>query len=274
MQDLPGVGKGLQDHCHFPMSAVLKEHVRPPNPIRPGSDALAAARSQFAENGTGPLSYVNGSYVMGFLKDAELYESEEFKALDSRTREHLLKSTVPSWEFSTGLPLLGPPPPGPARQYLVSLGVLMNPQSRGSVTLQSSDPTQPALFDPRLMTHSYDRKVLTTAARRILEFMKTPSIAETIERPANMPASDSEEDVLAFVQLNLKSTWHMSGTAKMGDVGDEMAVVNTEFVVRGVEGLRVVDLSVLPFLLNMHPVAAAYVMGEVAAKAIGRLCGA
>jgi choline dehydrogenase-like flavoprotein len=206
---------------------------------------------------------------MGFLKDAELYQSEEFKDLDVKTQEHLLKDTVPAWELSTGLPLLRPPPPGPPREYMVSIGVLMNPQSRGTVSLKSSDPQESAIFDPRIMTHPYDRKVLTTAAKRILEFMATPSIAETIEKPASMPDSDSEEDILSFVRSNLGSTWHMSGTCKMGLEGDRLAVVDKEFRVRGVTGLRVVDLSVLPVLVNAHPVGAAYVMGEVAASVMG-----
>ncbi|KAF2830662.1 oxidoreductase [Ophiobolus disseminans] len=272
VHDLPGVGKNLQDHCHFPISAVLKEGIREPN-LQPGSDVLATARLDFAADGTGPLSYVNGSYVMGFLKDSVVYESKEFKSLDARTQAHLQKATVPLWEFGTGLPLLGPPPPGPPRQYLVNIGVLMNPQSRGVVTLQNSDPKEPALFDPRLMSHPYDEKVLKTAAKRILAFMKTPAIATTIDKPANMPPSDSDEDVLAFVKLNLKSTWHMSGTCKMGGEEDEMAVVNAKFEVRGVERLKVVDLSVLPFLVNAHPVAAAYLVGELAAKSIAECYG-
>jgi choline dehydrogenase-like flavoprotein len=274
VHDLPGVGKNLQDHCHFPLTAILKNHVRPPNPLRPGSDVLTAARSTFASDGTGPLSYVNGSYVMGFLKDTELYNSDEFKSLDTHTQAHLLKPTVPAWELGTGLPLLGPPLPGPPKQYLVNIGVLMNPQSRGVVTLQSSHAREPALFDPRLLTHPYDRKVLITAAKSIMAFLKTPCIAETIASPGNMPASDSDEDVLAFVKLNLKSTWHMSGTCKMGGKEDGAAVVDAEFGARGLDGLRVVDLSVLPFLVNAHPVAAAYLVGEIAAKVVGERYGA
>lgn len=270
VQELPGVGNNLQDHCHFPISAVLKEGVKTPNQLTPGSDFLAAARSRFATDSTGLLSYVNGSYVMGFLKDSELYESTEFKNLDARTQAHLQKATVPSWEFSTGLPLLSPPPPGPPRQYIVNLAVLMNPQSRGTASLQSSDPREPALFDPKFISHPYDRKVLVTATKRVLAFMKTPSIAATIEKPAMMPASDSDEDVLAFVKSSVRSTWHMSGTCKMGTAEDEAAVVDSQFNVRGVKGLRVVDLSVLPFLVNAHPVAAAYLVGEIAAKAIGK----
>lgn len=271
--DLPGVGNNLQDHCHFPITAVLKPGVREPNTLRPGSDALTTARAQFAQDGTGLLTYVNGSYVMGFLKDTEIYQSEEFSNLDAKTQEHLSKDTVPAWELSTGLPLLAPPPPGPPREYMVSIGVLMNPQSRGTVSLKSSNPRESALFDPRFMTHPYDRKVLTTAAKRILDIMATPSIASTIEEPLSMPDSESEEDILSFVRSKLGSTWHMSGTCKMGEEEDHMAVVDGEFRVRGVKGLRVVDLSVLPVLVNAHPVGAAYVMGEVAASVMGEEFG-
>lgn len=255
---------------------TLKDSVREPNNLKPGSDALAAARAQLAKDGTGPLTSVNGNYIMGFLKEDAVYASPEFAALDEPTRTHLLKPTVPTWEFSTGLPVLGPPRPGPPRQYLNSLGVLMNPQSRGSVTLQSADPTVPALFNPNLLTHPYDRRVLITAAKRILAFHATPSIAATIETPYSAPVnaagepSEDDEDILAFLKKSVKSTWHMSGTCKMGVEGDEGAVVDTAFRVKGVEGLRVVDLSVLPLLVNSHPVATAYALGEIAAKVLGK----
>ncbi|KAF2036546.1 glucose-methanol-choline oxidoreductase [Setomelanomma holmii] len=246
VQDLAGVGRNLQDHCHYPISAVLKE-------------------------GTGPLSYVNNSYVLGFLKDVALYDTDEFRSLAPETKVHLQKGTVPCWELGTGVPKLGPPPPGPPRQYLTSIGVLMNPQSRGVVSLRSADPREPALFDPKVMSHPYDRKVLITAGKRILEFMKTPSIAKTIEGPANMPASESDEDILAFIKQNLKSTWHMSCTCKMGSEEDESAVVNSDFAVKKVQGLRVVDLSVLPALVNAHPVGAGYLMGEMVARVFAAL---
>lgn len=268
VQDLQYVGKNLQDHCHFPVTVVVRDSTREPNKLRPGSDVLAAARAEFAQGGTGPLAYVNGSYILGFLKDESLYSSEEFQSLDQQTREHLKKPTIPSWEFCTGLPLLGPPPPGPPRQFLSSVAVLMNPQSRGIVKLQSTDPRQPALFDPRLMTDPYDQKVLVAAAELVLSFLKTPSIAATIEAPAKMPASDSKEDILDFIKANLKSTWHMSGTCKMGLGEHDEAVVDPQFRVRGIEGLRVVDLSVSPFLVNAHPVACAYAVGKIAAETI------
>lgn len=270
VQDLPGVGQNLQDHCHFPITAYLKPGVRSPNRTPPASEALASTRAQFARHGTGELSYVNGSYILGFLKEPPIYETEEFKSLHIETQTHLKRPTVPTWELGTGLPLLGPPPPGPPREFMVSIGVLMNPQSRGTVTLQSSNPKDDALFDPKLMTHPYDRRVLITAGQRIMKFMKSPAIAETIDKPLNMPDSDSDEDVLAFVRKNLRSTWHMSGTCKMGREDDEMAVVDANFSVRGLEGLRVVDLSVLPVLLNAHPVGAAYLIGEMAGKTIGK----
>lgn len=273
MRDLPGVGQNLQDHCHFPVTAYLKPGIRTPNKVPPGSDALASARAQFTRDGTGELSYVNGSYILGFLKEHSVYDTEEFESLDMETQIHLKQPTVPTWELGTGLPLLGPPPPGPPREFMVSIGVLMNPQSRGTVTLRSSDPRDDALFDPKLMTHPYDKRVLITAGQKMMNWMKSPAIAETIERPLNMPDSDSAEDVLAFVRKNLRSTWHMSGTCKMGSKGDETAVVDSNFAVGGIDGLKVVDLSVLPVLLNAHPVGAAYLIGNMAGKVIGEQYG-
>jgi choline dehydrogenase-like flavoprotein len=272
VHDLPGVGQNLQDHCHFPINAFVKEGSKLPNHLRPGSAALTEARERFAKDGSGPLSYVNSAYVMGFLKEPSIYESAAFKELDAQTQAHLKKATVPSWELGTGMPGVRPQQ-GPPKQLMNAIGVLMNPQSRGVVRLQSADAREPALFDPKYMSHPYDQKVLVTAGKAILAFFQSPSIAATIEAPANMPASDSDEDVLAFVKANVGSTWHMSGTCKMGTEADELAVVDSRFGVKGVEGLRVVDLSVLPFLVNAHPVASAYLVGEMGAAVVGKQYG-
>lgn len=254
------------------MIAIIKEGSRLPNALRPGSHALAEAREKFAKDGSGPLAHVNGTCVLGYLKETSIYESAEFKSLDARTQAHLQKATVPSWELTAGLPAVRLQQ-GSSKQFMAAVGVVMNPQSRGVVRLQSADASEPALFDPRHMSHPYDQKVLVTAAKAVLAWFESPAIAATIEGPAALPASESDEDVLAFVKMNLHSTWHMSGTCKMGIEGDEMAVVDSQFSVKGVEGLRVADLSVLPFLVNAHPVAAAYLVGELATGVVGKQYG-
>ncbi|XMA11131.1 hypothetical protein WAI453_003922 [Rhynchosporium graminicola] len=64
------------------------------------------------------------------------------------------------------------------------------------------------------------------------------------------------------------SSWHMCSTTRMGKKGDEGAVVDTDFRVRGVQNLRVADLSVLPLLPNNHTQSTAYLVGETAAEKI------
>jgi choline dehydrogenase-like flavoprotein len=108
-----------------------------------------------------------------------------------------------------------------------------------------------------------------TAATRILEFMQTSSIAEIAEKPAITPALNKDEDILTQVRKKLRSTWHMSGTCKMGLREDETAVLVSKFAVRGVDRLKVADLGVLLFLVNTHPVAAVYLVGVMAATVIG-----
>ena len=91
-------------------------------------------------------------------------------------------------------------------------------------------------------------------------------MAANIDFAVDVPASDSDDDVLDYWSKNATSTWHPSCTVKMGN--DEEACVGSDFRLRGLQGMRVVDLSVLPFLLNCHPVSIAYLVGEIAAEKI------
>lgn len=81
------------------------------------------------------------------------------------------------------------------------------------------------------------------------------------------PVDDSDDAIWKHIKGNLHSSWHMSGTAKMGPNESE-AVVDSRFNVFGVERLRVVDMSACPFVINAHIQAAAYIVGEIAAEVL------
>lgn len=93
-------------------------------------------------------------------------------------------------------------------------------------------------------------------------------MATNIDFAVDVPASNQDDDILAYWSSRAASTWHPSCTVKMGNNKDEKACVGSDFRVRGLQGLRVVDLSVLPFLLSCHPVSIAYFIGEIAAEKI------
>jgi choline dehydrogenase-like flavoprotein len=85
-----------------------------------------------------------------------------------------------------------------------------------------------------------------------------------------VPRSESDEDMWDFVQNRVTTTWHMSGTARMGpkESRDEMDVVDPDFRVLGLKGLMVVDPSVMPDIISAHTATAAYYIGTTAGEVL------
>ena len=235
-------------------------------PLLTDPDFLAAAQEQFANHGTGPLSSLYGAQQMGWFRPSEeLRNSSEYKALSQDEHQHLSHPTVPTWELTTHGPPLNPDAK-PDISYLSFLLIGMLPQSQGTITLASADPKDPPVCDPNLFSHPFDRRNAIEAAREAYKVLTSPELAEISESVFSVPKSMSDEDILDFTGSHVSSTWHMSCTAKMGKEGDDMAVVDTHFRVKGVKGLRVADMSITPFLPNCHTVSVAYLIGEMGAE--------
>jgi choline dehydrogenase-like flavoprotein len=98
LQELPFVGRGLRDHIHIHM--VLKRDAstsdRPAYCRNP--EAIAAARTQWEKDQTGPLAEYGVAFAIGFMKSERIYKSLEFQDLSSEEQRHLLAPTVPSFE--------------------------------------------------------------------------------------------------------------------------------------------------------------------------------
>jgi choline dehydrogenase-like flavoprotein len=102
--DLPGVGQNLQDHPHFPMIVQLKDGAND-RPAWMEPTAMEAAREYFLQDGTGPLSVLYNTAVVGFFKGSkELMASEEFANLPDDVRDHIDRPTVPTWEYASMTP--------------------------------------------------------------------------------------------------------------------------------------------------------------------------
>jgi choline dehydrogenase-like flavoprotein len=144
--------------------------------------------------------------------------------------------------------------------------MIMNPQSKGTVTLQSLDPSKPPLFDPKFLTHPFDRRALIEDIREVMRILRTP-IFSTRTLKTLGPANESDEAIWEHAKSNISSSWHMSSAAAMGK-DDKEAVVDSRFKVFGVDGLSIVDLSVCPFVINTHTQSTAYVLGEIGAEVI------
>lgn len=121
--------------------------------------------------------------------------------------------------------------PANAKPYASVNVFLLNAQARGFATLQSADSKVPLLFDPNFLGHEYDRRVAVEAMREVLKVVRSPAFAKGTIGPSPIsgaPASDSEEDILAYWRKNLVSAWHVTGTCKMGKEEEDRAVFDPQ----------------------------------------------
>lgn len=143
----------------------------------------------------------------------------------------------------------------------------LRPESRGSIHIKSGDPFVPPAIRANYFTEEIDRRTKVEALRRLRDILQaeamTPYLAEELE-PGLAVASDA--DLLAYCRRTASTIYHPAGTCAMGS--DARAVVTPELKVIGVEGLRVVDGSVMPRLVSGNCNAAIVMIGEKAADMI------
>ncbi|QQK40831.1 Glucose-methanol-choline oxidoreductase [Penicillium digitatum] len=253
VQDLPAVGQGLRDHYFVPLDPA----------------AMEAAMRQWEENNTGPWTRYSCQVGSGWFKSDRITSTPEFKALPASVQEFMNRETIPHYEMITHVPIHFMMPDMFKEYSYLGLGAfMMNEQSRGEVRLQSSDPDVPLLFNPRFLEDPFDRRACIEIYRHLLEVSRQESFATDTISTLIGPASDFGEDILRFWKNFLSSSWHMTGTAKMGKADASDAAVDTYFRVRGIENLRVADMSVIPILINNHTQATAYVTGVTCAEVL------
>ncbi len=249
VHELPHVGSNLRDHHHICMTWERAEHTTDRPKFYRSKELQAAARAQWKADQTGPLSEYGCVYALGFLKNDAVYQSEEFKALPEHRKAHMQMPRVPTNEI-----ILSPgdadyfidPENAPALTSIYV--VLMNTESSGTVKLQSSDPNVPLLYDPNYFSHPYDRRNAIESTKQLLKMTQIPAFQKDNVGGRSVPKSDSDEDILDFWKKYSGSTWHMTGTCKMGKAGEEDAVVDNNFRVTGLENLRIADMSVVPII--------------------------
>jgi len=127
------------------------------------------------------------------------------------------------------------------------------PKSRGHVRITSPDPLDPADITFNHLSSEEDQQVLMKGMRIAKDIAAAMPTAFDIEEVEPGPLGDSDEDLLAYMRESANTGFHYAGTARIGS--DDMAVVDPQLRVRGVDGLRVVDASVMPVQMtgNIHP---------------------
>jgi choline dehydrogenase len=150
---------------------------------------------------------------------------------------------------------------------------LLHPKSRGRILLRSSDPFAPALIHANYLSEEDDARVLLAGLRLAHELAHTrafaPYLGAEIE-PLTWKLGD--EEVIEVIRQFSETIYHPAGTCKMGT--DSLAVVDPQLRVRGIEGLRVVDASIMPTVVGGNTNAPTIMIAEKAAEMVKYPAGA
>jgi choline dehydrogenase len=247
LHDLPGVGENLQDHLEVYVQYGSKKPVSVAPALKYRNRPIVGAKWLFGRSGPGATNHFEGG---GFVRgnDEVAYPNLMFHFLPLAIRYD------------------GTEPAG-GHGYQVHIGP-MYADTRGTIKITSADPAvKPAIQFNYLSTTS-DRKEWVEAVRVARKILNQPAFDEyNAGELSPGPEVDSDEQILEWVRKDAETALHPSCTCKMG-VGDAAVVDPTTMRVHGVEGLRVVDASVFPFVTNANIYAPVVMTSEKAADLI------
>lgn len=143
----------------------------------------------------------------------------------------------------------------------------LRPRSRGTVRLQSNDPSDMPLIDPNYLADPYDREMSIRGLKLVQEILSQSALSKYI-LAERLPGPDvkTDQDYFNFICVHSKTSHHCAGTCRMGS--DDAAVLNTRLQFNGIEALRVADASVMPTVNSSNTNAPSIMIGEKAADMI------
>jgi choline dehydrogenase-like flavoprotein len=144
---------------------------------------------------------------------------------------------------------------------------VLRPKSRGTVTLQTADPLAAPLIDPNFLSDPDDVVRMVKGFRIMRDVLAQPSLARYGGRELNRSATaQTDAEIEGFIRSQADSIYHPVGTCRMG--GDDAAVVDATLRVHGIDGLRVIDASVMPQIVGGNTNAPTVMIAEKAADMI------
>ncbi|WP_127902364.1 GMC family oxidoreductase [Solirhodobacter olei] len=244
--DQPGVGANLQDHLDLYCICELNGPFSYDRYAKPQWAAVAALQYLFTRKG--PVA-------------SSLFETGGFWYADPDARS-------PDIQFHLGL--------GTGIEHgVVAMpmgGVTLNscylrPRSRGTVRLQSSDPAKAPLIDPNYLEDARDREMSIRGLKTTQEILAQAPLRRFI-KAERLPGPDvkTDQDYFDFICQHSKTSHHCAGTCRMGP--DAEAVVDIRLRFNGIDGLRIVDNSIMPTVISSNTNAAAIMIGEKASDMI------
>ncbi len=241
IQDAPDVGGNLQDH----LDVVFDYKVNTKDIIGIGFGALkqmTAALGQWKKDGTGILS-------TNYAEGGAFYSATDKTPTDwPDTQLHFVISRVINHgrELKWG--------------YGVSVhSCYLRPESRGTVRLASTDPSEAPLIDPNYLSNEKDVEFMVAGAERARAIMSEAPLAKFITEDYAAPFIE-KDGLIGYIRNKSDTIYHPVGTCRMG--ADELSVVDTDLKVRGIDALRVIDASIMPTLISANTNAPTIAIAE------------
>jgi choline dehydrogenase len=255
-KELEGVGKNLHDHLMFGISnlstwkGTLNNVLKPLNQVKHLLNYLINKKGPFTIS---PLE------ANAFLKSdpSVLQPDIQFMFVPGHmgNDESVAKGTD-----------IYKPDSYPKMDGFTILPVLLQPKSRGYVALRSANPLDAPIIQPNYLQEESDRILLIKAfkiARKVMASEAFKPFTKSIYYPIN---AETDEAILQHIKNTLECVYHPVSTCRMGE--DAMSVVDSRLRVHGIEGLRVIDGSVMPKIVSGNTNAACIMIGEKGADMV------
>lgn len=249
LADLPGVGANLQDHHEVPVIATTRKK----------SGYFGQDKGwPMLRNGLQYLLFNSGPVTTTGIEACLFYDP------DGGDRPTIQLYCAPivylDRDVSSAKPTYG----------VTFTSCLLRPKARGSVKLRSANPDDKPLVDCNFFGHADDLRLTLASLAVARQLLATEPFKSKIAEEL-LPGSTltAEEDLARFAGQTVKTNYHPVGTARMGPDSDPMAVVDERLRLRGIDGLRVIDCSIMPSIVSGNTNAPAMAIGSKAAEMIG-----
>jgi choline dehydrogenase-like flavoprotein len=246
VHDLPGVGKNLQDHPDYVFNYRAKSLDLLGISLG-GTLQMMKEIGRYRRERTGMMTS-NGAEGGGFLRRFPGSPAPEYQL-------HFVVGMIDSHARKLHL----------GHGYSCHI-CLLRPKSVGTLALDSADPFAPPRIDPNFFGHPDDLEAMVDGFKLTRKLMDAPILAGIRTGEVYTEGIHSDDAIREELKNRSDTIYHPIGTCKMGN--DAMAVVDSRLRVRGLEGLRVVDASIMPTLIGGNTTAPTLMIGEKAAEMI------
>jgi len=251
LQELNGVGENLQDHYMIGCQWRLKPECTTVNELSHGLPLLKEIL-KYGFTRKGLLTFAV-AHVAAFLKSRSELAHPDIQF-------HMMAASMDLEILGKTQALVLEKVPG-----LTCTPCQVRPESRGSVHVKSPDATVYPSIVPNYLSDPVDKQAAVAGLDWARKIMNQPAIAKYLAAPGD-PFGDTDDSKLAYAKLAGATLYHAVGTAKMGH--DPMSVVDPQLRVHGIEGLRVVDASIMPRIASGNTNAPTIMIAEKASDMI------